>query len=304
MPGQSHQGPLPPTTEAQRRLASELRRDVEELAGRIGERNMEAPGALREAEVHLARELANAGHDVRRHPYTVRQVGCVNLDAEVTGSRIPDEIALIGAHYDSLRGTTGANDNASGVAAVLALARRFAARPGRRTLRFALFVNEEPPHYWSDAMGSLVYARACRQRGENIMAMLTPETIGYYSDAPGSQSYPLAVPALPSAGNFIMFVGMAEARDLVRRCVGAFRRDTRFPCYGAAAPVEVPWVGASDHWSFWKNGYPALMVTDTAPLRYPHYHTSADTPDKIDYDRMARVVEGLERVLLDLVHGP
>ncbi|MEX2219511.1 MAG: M28 family peptidase [Phycisphaerales bacterium] len=314
MPGEPHRGPLPPFTPGELALAAELRRDVEELAGRIGERNVYNPAKLRQAEAYLENELTRAGLQPRRQTYRVLGVDCTNFDAEVRGTEKPDEIVVLGAHYDALHGTTAANDNASGVAAVLALARRCAtgglsgaaapagATAPKRTLRFALFMNEEPPFFWTDQMGSLVYARACKARGENIVAMLTPETIGYYSDEPRSQHYPIPVPGYPTQGNFILFAGMYEARALVRRCVGTFRRECPFPCYGAAATIMVPWIGASDHWSFWKQDYPALMITDTAPLRYPHYHTPQDTPDKIDDERTARVVTGIGRVLDDLLN--
>lgn len=190
------------------------------------------------------------------------------------------------------------------VAAALALARRFAGRACERTVRFVLFVNEEPPFFFTDEMGSHVYASACKARGENIVAMMTPETIGYYSDDEDSQKYPIPVGGLyPTKGNFIAFVGMHESARLIRRAVGTFRRTCQFPSIGAGLPSIVPMVGASDHWSFWCMGYPSLMITDTAPFRYPHYHTRRDTPDKIDFGKMARVVEGIERVTDDLVNG-
>jgi hypothetical protein len=166
------------------------------------------------------------------------------------------------------------------------------------------FVNEEPPFFWTEDMGSLVYANACKARGENIVGMLTPETIGCYLDGPGTQRYPIPVQRwYPTTGDFIAFVGMHESAALIKRAVGTFRRTTGFPSIGAGLPSLVPMVGASDHWSFWRNGYPALMVTDTAPFRYVHYHKKTDTPDKIDYQRMARVVLGLSRVVDDLVNA-
>jgi Zn-dependent M28 family amino/carboxypeptidase len=131
--------------------------------------------------------------------------------------------------------------------------------------------------------------------------MLSLETIGYYSDAPNSQQYPPPFNLYyPSTGNFIGFVGNEESSRLVEQVVRAFRQHAKFPSEGSAAPSDVPGVGWSDHWSFWQAGYPALMVTDTAPFRYPHYHLSSDTPDKLDYDRMARVVDGLQAVIGDL----
>ena len=305
MPGKSYSGPLPPLTEAQRTLADEIRADVTSLAGTIGHRDTAHPENLAKAADYIEGELKKAGLTVTRHPYDVAGVTCVNLDAQIGGKDKPDEIVLVGAHYDSVRGAPGANDNASGVAAVLALVRRMAKEPPpARTLRFAAFVNEEPPYFRTERMGSLVYARACHAKGEKIVAMLTPETIGCYSDEPGSQHYPAPFSSFyPSTGNFIAFVGNVGSAALVKRIVGKFRNDVRFPSEGAALVGSIDGVGWSDHWSFWQCGYPGVMVTDTAPFRYRHYHTIDDTPDKIDYERTARVVEGLGIVVRDLVAG-
>jgi hypothetical protein len=304
MPGKSYEGPLPKFTPAERSLAAEMRRDVEELAGNIGERNIFNPHKLADAELFLGSSLRAMGYTVRRQSYPVTGVDCANLDVEIPGTTRPQEIVVIGSHYDAVRGCPAANDNASGVAATLALARAFSERASSRTLRFVCFVNEEPPFFWTQDMGSLVYANACKARGENVVAMLTPETIGCYLDEPGSQRYPIPVQRwYPSAGNFIAFVGMHESGVLIRRVTGTFRRTTPFPSIGAGLPSIIPMVGASDHWSFWRNGYPALMVTDTAPFRYVHYHRATDTPEKIDYLRMARVVSGLRHVVEDLASG-
>jgi Zn-dependent M28 family amino/carboxypeptidase len=228
-------------------------------------------------------------------------VPCDNVEAEVRGRERPADIVVVGAHYDSLAFTSGADDNASGVAALLALARAFAGAHPRTTLRFVAFANEEPPYFQTANMGSLVYAKRSRARGEHIVAMLSLETIGYYSDAPGSQRYPPPMGlAYPDRGDFIGFVGDRTSADLVRRVVATFRTTTHFPSEGAAPFSLIPGVGWSDQWSFWQVGYPGVMVTDTAPFRYPRYHTAQDTPDALDYDRMARVVAGLERVIADL----
>jgi hypothetical protein len=303
MPGKSHKGPLPGLTDVQRELAGELRRDVEHLAGNIGERNVFTLSKFREAEEWLGLQLQRAGYRVRRQVFMAMGVECVNLDVEIRGSKRPDEIVVFGAHYDSVRGCPAANDNGTGVAAVIALARRLAHSAPERTLRFVLWANEEPPFFWTEEMGSLVYAKACKESRENIVAMLTPETIGCYTDVEHTQDYPIPVHSVyPTTGNFIAFVGLYECggAELVRRCVGAFRRECAFPSIGAGLPAIVPLAGGSDHWSFWKCGYPALMVTDTAPFRYTHYHTKNDTPEKLEYEKMARVVEGLGRVVREL----
>jgi hypothetical protein len=310
MPGSSWQGPLPPLTAAEAALRDELRRDVGVLAGEIGERNLVRPASLARAVAYIEGELAAVGYRVRRQAYETppeafhRMEGVersfVNLEGERPGGARAAEIVVVGAHYDTVLGAPGANDNGSGVAAVLALARRFAARSPVRTVRFLAFANEEV-YFQQPWMGSLVYARALRQRGDRVVTMLSLETLGYYSDEPGSQRYPPPLSLLyPSAGNFIGFVGNVASRAQVRAAVGAFRRHARFPSEGAALPPVLPGIAWSDHWAFWQAGYPGVMVTDTAPYRYPHYHTRFDTPDRIDYERLARVVAGLEGMLAEL----
>lgn len=305
MPGQSHQGPLPPLTNEQRTLAQELHSHVQMLAGQIGERNVFHHDRLVMAADYIRATLAGAGYEVRLQPYEVAGKICENIEAEVRGRERPDDIIVIGAHYDSVQGSPGANDNASGVAATLALARAFAEATPARTLRFVSFANEEPPLFQTEHMGSRVYAMRSRERGENIVLMLSLETIGYYSDEPGSQHllFPLNL-IYPSTGNFIAFVSNVENGSLVRQLVGSFRQQARFPSEGGALWDLIPGVGWSDHWAFWKEGYPAVMVTDTAPFRYPAYHSPADRPELVQYERMARVVSGLQAVIVEMTNAP
>jgi Zn-dependent M28 family amino/carboxypeptidase len=184
------------------------------------------------------------------------------------------------------------------VAAVLELARRFAGAPHSRSIRFVAFVNEEPPWFQTPSMGSVVYANAARDRGDRIVGMLSLETMGCYSDEPGSQTYPAPLQLMfPDVGNFIGFVSNVRSARLLRRAVRAFKARTAFPIRSAAVPAGIPGVGWSDHWSFWQAGYPALMVTDTAPYRYRWYHTAQDTPDRISFPHLTAVVDGLEHVV-------
>jgi hypothetical protein len=300
MPGQSHRGPLPAADTALEELAGRLRADVVELAAKIGERNVRRrPRELAEAADWIDARLAATGLPATRQEYSVDDTPCHNIELEIPGTKLADQIVVVGAHYDSVVGCPGANDNGSGVAALVSLAGMLTALPpAPRTLRLVAFVNEEAPYAHSPLMGSWVYARACRRRAENITAMLSLETIGYYSDQPGSQRYPPGVGKFyPSEGNFIGFVGSVRYARLVRQAVEAFRRNEPFPSQGGALPESIPNIGFSDHWSFWQEGYPALMVTDTAPFRYPYYHLPEDTWDQIDYPKMARVVRGLRWVV-------
>jgi len=316
MPGTSYSGPLPPLSQSQSALSAQLHRDVDFLATTIGQRNVRYPDGLSRAVEFLDRSLREMGYAVQRQEFNSFGTSVCNLEVEVAGVNKPDEIVVIGAHYDSVDDSPAANDNGSGAAATLALARMFApSAAGRdggpsalraaapdRTIRFVLFVNEEPPFFKTADMGSLVYARRCAERGEKIVGMLSLETIGCYSDQPGSQQYPVKPIGwlYPDRGNFIAFVGNYRSRALVRQAIGSFRTSAQFPSEGAALPGWITGVDWSDHWSFWQAGYPALMITDTALFRYPHYHQDTDTADRLEYDRMARVVEGLKAVTDDL----
>lgn len=300
MPGTNFAGSPVVMTADEVALRDELRRDVAELAGRIGERNLVRFDALEAAAVYVEAQFGSAGYSVERNEFPVdtpqgmRSVR--NVIAEVKGSSRAEEIVIIGAHYDSREGTPGADDNASGTAVVLALARRFAKQHPARTVRFVLFPNEE--YFRQDSMGSVVYARLCRSRQENVVAMVSVETIGYYSDVVGSQQYPFPINLLyPDRGGFIGFVGSIASRALVRDAIGAFRAGAGIASEGVAAPESVEGVDWSDHWAFWQEGYPGIMVTDTAPFRNPNYHRATDVPDTLDYNRMARVVSGLVRVV-------
>jgi hypothetical protein len=305
MPGRSHRGLLPPADDELIQLAAGLRRHVTHLAEAIGERNvLNRPGKLAQTADYIEAEFVGVGYEVKRQEYEVSGTTCCNLEVEIPGTTMPDELVIVGAHYDSVQGSPGANDNASGVAAILSLAHSFAGAPGDRTLRFVAFVNEEKPFAHTEQMGSWVYARRCRERDEKVVAMISLETIGYYSDEPDSQKYPPPVGLLyPSTGDFIALVGNTRYGWLVRQVVAAFRRSEPFPSEGGALPETIPNIGFSDHWSFWQEGYPAMMVTDTANFRYLYYHSPQDTVDKVDFEKTARVVRGLGRVIGTLVEN-
>jgi len=302
MPGRSHQGALPPATGEEVEVAAELRRHVQRLAGDIGERHVGRPQALRAASEYIEKELRSYGYAPGEQRFEARGVTVRNLDAELRGTRDPASILIVGAHYDSAPGTPGANDNGSGVGATLVLARRLVggSSPGQ-TVRFVFWTNEEPPFFQTELMGSALYARRCRDRNERIAGVLSLETLGYYTDAAGTQHYPSAIRGdYPDRGNFVTFVANRGSRALLESAVATFRSTSAFPAEGLAAPEWIDGIGWSDHWAFWRQGYAGVMVTDTAPFRYPHYHEGTDTPDQIVYDRLARVVVGLQRVVVAL----
>ena len=303
MPGENHTGPLPPLTQAQAEAAQRLESDVRTLATDHAQRHTYAPDATRAAATFLAARLANAGLEVNltEHRFAGSASPCINLDATVPGLRASSPIIVVGAHYDTFAGTPGADDNASGVAGVIELAHRFARTPAPIPIRFELFGNEEPPHFMTDTMGSVLSADAARARGDDILAMVNLEMIGYFDDTPGSQRYPPPIgPFYPDRGDFIAIVGNVRSAGLVRQVVRHWRDTQAFPVHGAALPESIPGIGFSDHRSFWAAGYRAVMVTDTSFYRNPNYHTSADTPDTLDYERMARVIDAVEAVIRDL----
>ena len=281
-----------------KRLDRSLRRHVERLAVGIGERHVRRPDALHAAEAYIHDTWTALGYDVCRQEYLAMGVPSANLEVTIPGCRDGSAIVLAGAHYDTVAGSPGADDNASGVAAVLELARLLHdARPAR-TIRLVAFVNEEAPFFYWGEMGSRVYARAARARGDDIRLMLSLEMLGCFSDARGSQRYPpLFRHFYPERGNFIALVSNLKSRAVLRNVTEAFVAHASVPCEHLASPSIVPGVSWSDHLSFWREGYPAVMVTDTAFYRYPHYHEPTDTPDRLDYARMAGVVAGLAKTL-------
>jgi Zn-dependent M28 family amino/carboxypeptidase len=275
-------------------LTHRLQMHVERLAGDIGERNVFAPEALQLAAVYIEDEWETMGYDVERLEYDVSGIRCANLVTTRKGSARSSEILLLGAHYDSVIGSPGANDNASGVAALLEIARMFQAVEPMLTVRFVAFVNEEPPFFWTHKQGSMVYAEAARRRGDDIRLMASLETIGCYSDQPGSQSYPpLFRLFYPNRGNFIGIVSDFGSRPAMQRLAEAFRAQSDFPLQTVSTFRFIPGVSWSDHRSFWRHGYPAVMVTDTAFYRYRHYHAPTDTADKLAFPELAQVTLGL-----------
>lgn len=283
-------------------LVTTLQGHVGKLAGEIGERNVFKPTALQAAADYITQQWESQGYQVIPKTYVTHGQSCANLEISLRGHVYPDEIILMGAHYDSVLGSPGADDNASGVAVLLEMARCLKTMKLARTLRFVAFVNEEPPfYYWRADMGSLVYARAARARNDAICCMIALEMLGYYRDEPGTQNYPPLLRFFyPDRGNFIAFVSRLRNYRLIKHVFNTFRDHCNFPAAWTALPGWVPGIGWSDHSSFWREGYPAMMVTDTAFFRNPYYHTAVDTPEKLNYPYLAEVTEGLSTLLSHL----
>ena len=264
-PGEPHRGALPAASEDEKRLAERLREHVEAIAAR--EHNQFRPAELEAAARYLEKTLAGLGFQVQTQSFRTSLGEVRNIEVEVPGGA---EIVIVGAHYDSVQGAPGGNDNGSGAAAALELARALREAKPARTLRFVFFVNEEPPFFEGLDMGSRRYALRAKEKKEPIAAMFSLETLGWYSDSPGSQRYPFPLGLFyPSTGDFVAFVANLGSRALLHEALGSFRRHARIPSEGVAAPALIPGVGWSDHASFWEQGYPALMVTDTADVGVP-----------------------------------
>jgi Zn-dependent M28 family amino/carboxypeptidase len=285
-------------------LAERMRQHVVAVAS--DEHNTGTPVQLERAAAYIETALARAGYTPSRQEYTAAGQRVRNIEVAVgnvaKGQR-PERIFIVGAHYDSAPGAPGANDNGSGTAAVLELARLLKTMQPRAgtEVRFVFFVNEEPPFFMGQEMGSMVHAAELKRQGQKVAGALVLETMGYYTDAPNSQQLPPGLEGrYPSTGNFIAFVGTLESSGLVRDALAAFRAASDFPAHGLAAPAHTTGVTLSDHTSYNRHGYPALMITDTAFMRYPYYHTAQDTPDKLDYESMARVVTGLSKTIVAL----
>lgn len=301
MPGKSWSKPVPPLSTEELLIHDNLKLHVQVLADEIGERNVWHAEALMAAASYIRNTLEEQGYQVRIQSFESEGQTVQNIEVELPGATAPQEIAVVGAHYDSVADGPGANDNASGIAALLEIARLLSGKTHARTLRLVAFVNEEQPFSSGEQMGSRVYAERSRQRNEQIKAMISLETIGFYTDQAASQHYPFPFSYIyPDTGNFIGFVGNMSSWNLVRQSLGAFRASTAFPSEGVAAPGWIRGVGWSDHASFWQAGYPAIMITDTAFFRYQHYHRETDTPDKLDYKSLARVTRGLVDVVAEL----
>lgn len=295
MPGRSSKFSPIELSELERQLESAARLHVEALATTIGERHKQRPDALQAAREYISSMFERFGYEVERHEFE----DGVNLAAHAPIRT--HRTIIVGAHFDTVPDSPGANDNGSGVAAMLELARIMRSLDAVANIRFVAFDNEEHVGQPATAMGSHVYAQRCKEREEEIIGMWSLETLGYFSHAAGSQRYPSPFDLFyPTTGDFLAFVGNHASREWVNNSVTAFRKCAAFPSEGAAPPQKFADVNRSDHWGFWQAGYPALMVTDTANFRYPHYHSAEDTADKVSYRELARVIRVLSESLAAL----
>ncbi|MEQ1576654.1 MAG: M28 family peptidase [Hyphomicrobium sp.] len=302
-PRQPFKGPLPALEHEDVRLAHSLQEHVTAVASQP--HNIEYYDALEAAAHYIERSLIQFGLKPQAQIFAVADKSVRNIEVvwePVDATPVTPSI-IIGAHYDSPGDAPGANDNGTGVAAALELAHRLANfTPATHRLRLAFWVNEERPYGKTPDMGSWQHAKALKDSRENIEGMIALETIGYFSNEPNSQDFPVPFGLIyPKKGNFIAFVGLPGSRSFLHRALGHFRSHTQFPSIGGVAPGFLEGIDLSDHWAFHHFGFPAMMVTDTAPFRNPYYHELDDLPENVDYESLARVTRGLEKMLRKLL---
>lgn len=292
-PGSSYQDHLAEPVDNE--LADRLRTHVEILAA--SPRNLQKPTSIVAASTYIEGQLALLGYEVERQPVLDP---ANNLIVTLAATTRDAPVLIIGAHYDSFGNAPGADDNASGTAALLELARLLRNFRGRMEIRLVFWANEEPPYFKTTAMGSLVHAQSLED-DRHVVGAISLETMGYFDDRKGSQQYPFPLSVrYPDTGNFIAFVGDLSARSFLRESIGAFREHARIPSVGGTAPSFVQGIDWSDHWAYSREGIPAFMVTDTALFRNPNYHQTTDTPETLDYRRLALVVEALASLTGDI----
>jgi Zn-dependent M28 family amino/carboxypeptidase len=278
-------------------MSDRLKAHVYKLSCEIGERGLFKYDNLNRAAEYITGEFRSFGYEVGFQEYKIRNRIFRNIIVTKTGSKRPGEVVILGAHYDSMR-NPGADDNASAIAGLLETARAFSGKTNGRTIKFIAFTNEEPPLFKGKSMGSSIYAKAARKNEDDIKGVLILEMIGYFSDKPRSQRHPIGLNFFyPKVGNFIGVVGNAKSKRLISYTVSSFKAATSLPVERVVAPNIIIGIGMSDDWSFWKEGYPAVMITDTAYFRNPNYHKKSDTYDTLDYEKMAEVTKGVTAAL-------
>ncbi len=284
-------------------IEGNLRLHVDRLAGLIGPRYLQKPKTIQAAIGYIEGQWTGMGFSNSRETYDALGDQATNLIVELPGTKRADEIVLLGAHYDTVYSTPGADDNASAVAVLLEVGRLLREFRGKRTIRYVAFACEEPPYFNLDCMGSQYHARQARLRGDKILGMLCLEMVGYYCDSDNSQTVPPLIPKwlrrfFPHRGNFLAAVGNMPSWKLCWRFRRGFKRGTRtMPLFSICLPENINEIRLSDNSSFWDQGYPALMLTDTSFLRNPNYHLASDTPDTLDYARMTQVTLGVAAAL-------
>jgi len=276
-----------------------LYKHVEYLSVKIGDRHLWKEGSLSGAADYIESAFQASGYTVQRQTYSCYGTSVSNLIAQKAGT--DENAVVIGAHYDTVPGTPGADDNASAVAGMLELARLHKGSPNKRHLIFVAFVNEEPPCFGSHDMGSMVYAKHLKDQKAPVEVMISLEMIGYFCQEP-IQQYPL--PGMrffyPRTADFIGIVGDFRSSKYVSFLKKGIKKHSAINARSLIAPPYVGGINLSDNSSFWHHGYRAAMITDTSFFRNSNYHQDTDTIDTLNFDAMAEVVKGLYCTLLKI----
>jgi Zn-dependent M28 family amino/carboxypeptidase len=275
-----------------------LRKHVDFLSQDVFPRNPQHPVNLNRAADYIKSALATAGSRISEQTYTAGGVQCRNIIARFGPSSGP--LIVVGAHYDVYGDFPGADDNASGVAGLLELARLLSGSKLTSPVELVAFSTEEPPYFGGKEMGSAVHARSLREAGVDVEAMISLEMIGYYAKKQPNNGILLQI-LYPLTGDFVVVVGRWMDRSLAREIKKSFRGASDLPTYSYSGPISIG-ADRSDNRNFWSEGYPAVMVTDTADLRNSHYHTLGDIAETLDYGRMAGVVDGVFNAVIQVSH--
>ena len=302
MPGDNYTGNSPTLSKDELNLREKLKNHVRFLSEKIGERNLNKLDSLSASSQYIKSRWQNHKLDVEKQWYKVNGIKVHNLFTFQPG--LESKAIIIGAHYDSALNTPGANDNASGVACLIELALELRKYKLKSSIYWVAFVNEEPPWFKTKQMGSYRFAQKLSTEHQEVIAMYSLETLGYYSQQPNSQKYPRPLSWFyPDKANFITFVANRNSKKLLFYTMKQFRKKAMVPSEGIAASSFFTGIDWSDHWSFWEFEYPALMITDTALFRYQHYHQPSDTWQRLNYDRLAQVVSALAFTIKSLAQG-
>jgi len=285
------------------KIQGELESDLAFIQG-LGPRNSMSDNnyvQLLKCETWIEQRWKSQGYAVRRQTFSFDGRDYSNLELEIRGRVSPSEIIVVSAQYDTLPDSPGANNNGSGMAILFQLSQLFKKHAPDRTLRLLNFVNEEDPFFGTEKMGSFQYAKRCRQQGEDIRVMLSLDALGVYRDEPGSQRLPFPFSLFyPDRGNFLAFIGNLQSRKFMVEVSKGFKKGSSFPIKVGVGPEWAKGAAWSDHSSFWKFGYPGIMVTDTGGFRSPSHTTKEDTMEKLNFEAMSRIVLGMYTCAVDL----
>jgi Peptidase family M28 len=300
-PGQSYQGPLAPLSAAETELKSKLYKHVNAMANKIGERHFLRYKQLNISTTYITALFRHYGYQPTLQGYQFEVQRFNNIIAEVKGTEQADDVVIVGAHYDTVPMSVGADYNATGIAALIELAGYFKQHPQPFTIRFVAFANKEVPFIYGPNMGSVRYVGKLMREHTHVVAMYALEGLGYYKTSRYSQRYPYFLSVFRSdVGDFLAFISNYKNQALLSDSLRAFRTSSPFPSQGFTAPNFISSISSSDHWAFWQKGYPAIMITDTLFYRNKNYLRETDTLNTLDFDRFTRAVIGIQHMLENL----